>query len=128
MKRSALVMLGLLALIPSVSAATDPTFLECTVADGTTVQGIVLMRRLKKLRVWYSDDSGREWTDVDYSKPTIATNVLDGDSVALSKDLRTATFHNKGEKSAHGRCKVASMKGAPKSWFAPVLKQPWEKD
>lgn len=87
-----------------------------------------MLRRLRKLRVWYGDGGGREWTDIDYSKPKITTSVEDGDSIVLSADFHTVTLNSKGEAPETGRCKVASMKEAPKRWFAPELKQPWEKN
>lgn len=126
MKLSAAILaaaLGLCAFAPpSHAAAADPTFLTCKFDNGRTILGLVVFKTLKKLRIWYGDGGGQEWTDVDYSKPAIETGVQDGRHIVLSKDFRQVTFNDEDE-HAKGRCEVASRKGKPARWFAPALKQ-----
>ncbi len=121
---SAALCLCALAHSPAAAAATDPTFLTCTFEGGRSILGLVVFKRLKKLRIWYGDGGGEEWTGVDYSKPEIVTSVEGGRSIVLSADFRSVTFNDQeGEEHSGGHCRVASKRGKPAYWFAPKLTQ-----
>jgi len=97
---------------------------DCTFEGGRSILGLVVFKRLKKLRIWYGDGGGEEWTGVDYSKPEIVTSVEGGRSIVLSADFRSVTFNDQeGEEHSGGHCRVASKRGKPAYWFAPKLTQ-----
>jgi hypothetical protein len=119
--------LALAALAPAslVQAAARPILLKCTFDNYRTIGGIVVMQRLKKLRIWYGDGGGEEWSNVDFTRPWIATTVQDGRSLVLSKDFHHVVFNDAEEKEhAKGRCSVASLPRGLGYWVAPLLRQP----
>jgi hypothetical protein len=100
----------------------DPTLLSCTFTGGRTIGGIVLFKTLKKLRIWYGDGGGEEWTHVDFRNDPITTGSHDDTNIVLSGDTRRVTLNMDDEHST-GECRTASTAGVPKYWLAPVLRQ-----
>ena len=84
--------------------------------------GIVLFERLKKLRIWYGDGGGEEWTGVDFMQSPITTSSQNNRSIVLSRDLASIIFNDVGE-HAFGNCNTAPVFGAPLWWFNPTLTQ-----
>jgi hypothetical protein len=94
------------------------TLLDCDFPH-RTILGIVLLRRLKKLRLWYGDGGGEEWTNVNFeSDPIIASNSDGGDSVVLSGNYKTVTLNLGGEPDL-GKCHSRPIAGSPANWFTP---------
>jgi hypothetical protein len=105
-----------------LAATADPILLSCELS-GRTILGIVVFKRLKKLRIWYGDGGGQDWDNVDFTKDPIKTTVKSDNSLVLSRDYRHVTFNGEGNEHSAGTCHPGRMSKAPRYWFDPVLKQ-----
>jgi hypothetical protein len=80
----------------------DPTLLSCTFTSGRAIGGIVVFKKLKKLRIWYGDGGGEEWDHVDLSKEPITTASHQYEvSLILSRDYKRVTL-NMGDEHSTG--------------------------
>jgi hypothetical protein len=100
----------------------DPTLLSCKFTSGRTIGGIVVFKRLNKLRIWYGDGGGEEWDHIDFTKEPITTSAHDGTNLVLSRDYKQVTLNMDDEHST-GECEIHSTADVPKNWLAPVLRQ-----
>jgi hypothetical protein len=107
---------------PGLAASPDPMLLSCELS-GRTILGIVVFKRLKKLRIWYGDGGGQDWDNVDFTKDPIKTAVVSDNSLVLSRDYRHVTFNGEGNEHSAGTCRPGQISKAPRYWFNPVLKQ-----
>ena len=107
---------------PGLAASPDPMLLSCELS-GRTILGIVVFKRLKKLRIWYGDGGGQDWDNVDFTKDPIKTAVVSDNSLVLSRDYKHVTFNSEGDEHSVGSCRPGQISKAPRYWFNRVLKQ-----
>ena len=109
----------------TLASPPDPALLSCTFQSGRLIGGIVLFKRLKKLRIWYGDGGGEEWNDVNFESTPIITSTQGDRGIVLSADFTHVIF-NSGDEHSFGDCKIANNAKAPLWWFNPTLTQEWE--
>jgi hypothetical protein len=108
-------------------ASTKPIILECKFPS-RAIQSVVLMPAERKVRMWFLDGGGSEWTSVNTSLDPVETRVENDRALVLSEGLRHVTFYDLPYEKSEGSCWRSSRTDWPREHTAAVLKQPWEWD
>ncbi len=101
---------------------TDPFFLDCNAVTGSRkLLGIVVFLRLHKVRIWYGDGGGYEWSGIDFNLPFFATTIDDGSSLVLSRDYQTIVYNGSQGEQSRQDCRVSTVPQGMRSWLNPVM-------